>query len=401
MNTQYVNGNPLFSKAKQKYGQYPYLNEDISTDVIIVGGGVTGAILSHYFTKNNVRCVLLEKDRIGYCSTSITTSLLQYELDNCVEDLTKFTTKENAITSYGLGKTALKEIDDFISQNGNNCDYEKKDTLLYTTKNMEKDMIQNEYQIRKENGFDVEYIEEANNPFCFDLKAGLLSINGGAQLDPFKFTHQLIEFSINKGLTVFENTEIVSFENFADKIIAVTAYGNKIIGKKLIIATGFDTEQFTDKKFGTKTITYNIVSKPITDLSGWYNNCLIRDTNEPYNYLRTTKDNKIIIGGEDTNNLDDIYKTSVIERKYDALEKHMKKMFGENIEIDNKYCGVFASTDDNLGFIGEDKDNKNLWYCLGYGANGMLFAILGGMMLSKLYNGQRDENLILFDINRF
>ena len=65
-----------------------------------------------------------------------------------------------------------------------------------------------------------------------------------------------------------------------------------------------------------------------------------------YNYLRTTKDNRLIIGGEDT-----------------------------------KY--------------------NNLWYNLGYGANGILFAILGGMMLSKLYNGERDTDMKLFKVDRF
>lgn len=73
----------------------------------------------------------------------------------------------------------------------------------------------------------------------------------------------------------------------------------------------------------------------------------------------------------------------------------------KNIEIEYKYCGAFASTKDNLGFLGVDPKNKKLWYCLGYGANGILFSILGGMMLSKLYLGEMDENLKLFKVDRF
>ena len=40
--------------------------ENIETDVIIVGGGVAGSILEYYFSKHNIRCVILEKHRIGY-----------------------------------------------------------------------------------------------------------------------------------------------------------------------------------------------------------------------------------------------------------------------------------------------------------------------------------------------
>ena len=48
--------------------------------------------------------------------------------------------------------------------------------------------IKNEYAIRKENGIDVKFIDEKTNPFSFDLKAGVYSINGGAEIDPYKFT---------------------------------------------------------------------------------------------------------------------------------------------------------------------------------------------------------------------
>ncbi len=43
---------------------------------------------------------------------------------------------------------------------------------------------------------------------------------------------------------------------------------------------------------------------------------------------------------------------------------------------------TFASTPDNLGFVGPDNKHDNLWHLLGYGANGILFAVLGAMMLT-------------------
>ena len=399
---QYVSGDPLFTKAKNINKQIPYLTQDISTDVIIVGGGVTGAILAYYFTKNNIECVLLEKARIGHCSTSITTSLLQYELDGNVENLKEYTTLDNVIQSYRIGQTAIRELSEFINQHGNICDYEVKDTLLYTAKNIEKKIIEQEYKTRKQYGFDVSFIDESNNPFCFDLKAGLYSNMGGAQLDPYKYTHHLLDVSIAMGLKAFENTEVINVEYLDDKVVAETIYGNKVCGKKLIVATGYNTKLFTDRKFGINSITYNIVTKPIQDFSGWHKKCLIRDTSDPYNYLRTTWDNRIIIGGEDTDCIEDINNNKITSKKYDTLEQRLKNMFKDkNIDIECKYCGVFASTNDNLGFIGADTKHKNLWYCLGYGANGLLFAILGGMMLSKLYQGHKDENLKLFSPDRF
>ncbi|KAJ51118.1 glycine/D-amino acid oxidase-like deaminating enzyme [Clostridium tetanomorphum] len=403
MDLQYVQGKPLFTTINSGYKKYPCLNENINTEVVIVGGGVTGGILGYYFTKHNIPAVILEKGKIGYGSTSITTSLLQYELDENLNELAQGTTIENSIKAYKLGIDALDEIDRFISEHGNNCDYKKKSTLLYTDKDLEKKEIEEEYKLRKEYNFDVKFIDEANNPFSFDLKAGVYSNNGGAELDPYKYTHQLLDVSCRKGLKVYENTEAVKVSYNINGVQIDTIHNYKVRGKIVIVATGYNTKLFTNRNFGTETTTFNIATKPVGDFSGWPDRVLIRDNSDPYNYLRTTADNRIIIGGEDVDFVPEIFNEKIANDKYAILEGRLKSMFKniKNIEIEYKYCGAFASTKDNLGFLGVDPKNKKLWYCLGYGANGILFSILGGMMLSKLYLGEMDENLKLFKVDRF
>ena len=400
---QYVQGSPIFININKDKVQYPYLTKDIDTDVCIIGGGITGAITSYYFSRENINCVLLEKRRIAHLSTSITTSLLQYELDDNLSDLKEYTNLEDVIRSYNLGLIALDEIDKFIKEYGNNCNYKKRDTLLYTAKKDEINAMKIEYDYRKNNNFDVEYINEENNKFSFDLKAGILSKNGGAEIDPYKFTHEMLKVSQNNGLRVYENTEVIDLKYHKEYIEVITEFGNIVKAKKVIVATGYNTKLFTDRNFATKTTTFNIATKPIKNFNGWYEKVLIIDNCDPYNYLRTTFDNRIIIGGEDVDFIPDIFDENLANKKYDILENRLKSMFSniKDIEIDYKYCGTFASTLDNLGFIGEDTKHNNLWYNLGYGANGILFAILGGMMLSKLYHGERDKDMKLFKVDRF
>lgn len=403
MEVKYVQGKPLFTYINKNKKQYSYLTEDIETDVCIIGGGVTGAIAAYYFSKNNVKVVVLEKKRIAHLSTSVTTSLLQYELDDNLSDLTEYTSLENGIKSYKLGLKALDEIEEFIKANGNECDYKKRDTLLYTAKNNEVNAIKIEYDYRKENGLDVEYIDESNNKFSFDLKAGIISKNGGAELDPYKYTNQLLDVSCNMGAKVYENTEVVDLIHHEDYIEVITEFGYKVKAKKVIVATGYNTKLFTKRNFGTKTTTFNIVTKPVSNFNGWEGKTLIRDNCDPYNYLRTTVDNRLIIGGEDVDFIPDIFDEKLANEKYDILENRLKSMFKDisDIEAEFKYCGAFASTPDNLGFVGPGSEHKNLWYLLGYGANGILFAILGAMMLSDLYKGNEDKDMKLFKVDRF
>lgn len=402
MAVQFVQGNPLFININKIKKQYNYLTEDVETDVIIVGGGVTGSILGYYFSKEGIDTVILEKSRIAHGSTSITTSLLQYELDSNLMALTENVSLDHAINSYKLGVKALDEIEKFIKEYGNKCDYIKRDTLLYTAKKLEIEELYQEYKLRKENGFNVKFINEDDNPFSFDLKAGVYGIEGGAELDPFKYTHHLLEVACNNGLRVYENTPVIDVKYNKDYVEAITSYNHKVRGKILVLATGFNTKLFTDRNFGVKTYTYNIVTKPLKNIEGWFNNVLIRDNEDTYNYFRTTPDNRIIAGGEDTPFTDN-FNPKIAMEKYDILEQRVKNMFNkiDDIEIEYKYCGTFDSTKDNLGFIGKDPKNDKLWYGLGYGANRILFAILGGMMLPKLYRGEVSDYLKYFNICRF
>jgi glycine/D-amino acid oxidase-like deaminating enzyme len=181
MDTQYVQGDCIFARINKTIKQYEYLTEDIETEVIIIGHG----------------------------STSITTSLLEYELDSNAMELKSYTSMENIIKSYKLGITALDEIQEFVDKYGNRCDFKRVDSFLYTAKKLEKKEMEEEYGIRKEAGLPVEFIDEANNPFLFGVKGGVLGKGGAATFDPYKYTHHLIEVSCKKGLRTYENTEAI------------------------------------------------------------------------------------------------------------------------------------------------------------------------------------------------
>ena len=226
MDIQYVQGDCIFTRISKLTKQYEYLTEDIDTDVI-QGGGVTGAILGYYFSKRNINTVILEKSRIAHGSTSITTSLLQYELDNNAMELKSTTSIDNIVRSYELGIKALDEIEEFIDEYGNTCDYKRVDSFLYTAKDIEKKEIEEEYKFRKENGFRVEFFDKESSPFSFNVKAGVLSKGGGAQFNPYKFTHALLEVSCKKGLRVYENTEVVDVKYSENGVTLETVFGHK------------------------------------------------------------------------------------------------------------------------------------------------------------------------------
>ncbi|GAA0739227.1 FAD-dependent oxidoreductase [Clostridium oceanicum] len=398
-----VRGNSYFLDRNDIDTNYEKLNNNISSKIVIVGGGITGALCAYFFAKENIETILVEKNKISQGSTSITTSLLQYELDDFIIDLEKDYSLNKIMEGYKFGDDALHMLKDIINELNIECDYKIKDCLLYTTDPKKIDKLKYDYEKRIENGFDVDFIDEnsTNYDFSFDIKAGVYSKSGGSEIDPVKFTRALIEKIQKMGCKIYEDTEIVDFVHSNNSVILKTKNDNTITCEKVIVATGYDINTFTNKKYCDIYTTYNIVTSPLKEITGWHNHCLIRDGEDPYTYLRTTVDNRIIIGGEDTRFIPELLENKMAEKKYDALVEKFNKLFPQfNYSIDFKYNGAFGTTKDNLPYIGPDPENKNIWYCLGYGANGILFSIKGGDILSKLYKGILSKDYKLVSINR-
>lgn len=60
---------------------YPTLDHSLDTEVVIVGGGISGALSAYYLTEAGIKCAVVDGRSIGQGSTCASTSLLQYEID--------------------------------------------------------------------------------------------------------------------------------------------------------------------------------------------------------------------------------------------------------------------------------------------------------------------------------
>ena len=401
MEKHIVRGTPYFPEVSNNINTYPPLQENISTEVVIVGGGITGALCAYYFAKRSIKTTLIEKSKISRASTSITTSLLQYELDELIQDLEKNYDLSHIINGYKFGEKCLIELDNLINELKIDCDYRIRDCLLYTNDKRKIDKLKYEYTKRKENGFEVDLIENISSKFnfSFDIETGVYAYNGGAEINPVKFTHELVKHIVQIGGEVFEDTEILGYEHLDNNVLLKASNNQNITCKKVIVATGCDISTFTNEKLSTLYTTYNIVTSPIQDLTGWHNRCLIRTTESTFSYLRTTFDNRIIIGGEDTRWIPEIFENIIAEFQYNKLIQKLNNMFPQlNFNVDYKYNGIFGVSKDNLPYIGPDMNNKNIWYC--YVANSFLNAVYGAKMLSDLYLGNFDNNFRLVSLDR-
>ncbi|MGL4335886.1 MAG: NAD(P)/FAD-dependent oxidoreductase, partial [Turicibacter sp.] len=286
---------------------------------------------------------------------------------------------------------------------------------FYYTENPGKvDYMADECKARQSIGISCELFTEATHhkEFSFDFAAGIFSHYGGATMDPLRFTRDLINYNAKRGLQVYENTNILNFDLSQNQVTLTTDMEFTITANKVVICTGYDALNFFDPKkpFVNLARTFTIVTKPIEELSDWRAQCIIRDDKKPYTYLRATPDNRIIIGGEDIafDDLEDEIATMGDRnphalQQYHQLLKRARKMFPqyENLKTDYWYHGVFADTKDTLPFIGPHNDYPGAYFNLGYGANGILYSLIGAKLITQHYQGYNPKELEIFKFDRY
>lgn len=234
-----------------KYGlmyDYKKLDNSLDVEVVILGGGISGALSAYYLSRAGFNCIVLDERSIGLGSTCASTSLLQYEIDVPLCELQKKIGYTNAVRSYELCAQSILKLQD-IAENIGFKDFELKNSLYYAASKKHISFLKEEYKIRKENNFEVTFLEKENiqSEFNFNAPAAILSELGG-QTNAYAFAHHLHQYNIKNNCRVFDKTTVSKIKHDKQGVYLKTKEGHTIKTKKLVYATGYEVVNFINKK---------------------------------------------------------------------------------------------------------------------------------------------------------
>lgn len=380
---------------------YERLEQDIETEVLIIGSGITGALVAHFLCENNVKCVIADRRMESTGSTTASTAQLQYEIDEYLYDLIEKVGEEDAVKAYKMCLESITTLEKIVKQLKINVDFKRVPSLYLASDAKGKKQLEKEFEIRKKHGLPVQYLTEEMLVSKYNIKRkAALYNNESAQVDTYKFCQAILDYHRkNSGLKVYSHTNIVEIKSKKDSITAYTDKEIKIKAKKIVAAPGFESESLLDEKVMQLESTYVLVSQPMHPDELWKEKCLIWETARPYLYIRTTEDNRIMVGGFDEPFQDPKKRDALMDKKNKDILKRFKTFFPESkIEMDFYWCGTFGGTKDGLPYIGEHKKHPNMYFALGYGGNGITFSVIAAEMIKDMYLGkQTEENIFRFD----
>jgi glycine/D-amino acid oxidase-like deaminating enzyme len=378
---------------------YPSLKRDETCEVAIIGAGVTGALLARRLSREGLCCVVVDAGHIGGGSTSASTALLQYEIDEPLCRLAEKRGEDHAVRAYRLCAEAIDQLGQ-ISKEVGAGDFEKVPSLFLASSEEDAALLDEEFHFRRAHGFDVELLssQDISARFPFSAPCALWTEQAG-QLNPYRFAHALLAESARQGAGIYDRTEVRQYDVHARGVTLTTESGWAIEAKKVVFATGYLTPQFLNEKIVNLKSTYAFISEPQEER--WHRNCLIWETARPYLYLRLTSDGRVIAGGEDEKFKNSSARDALIASKSGKLQERFGRMFPDiPLEPAYAWAGTFGETDDGLGYIGETPEFPHGYFALGYGGNGLTYSVIATDIISDLIHGRPNADAEIFRFGR-
>ncbi|MDO9554261.1 FAD-binding oxidoreductase [Rhodonellum sp.] len=371
---------------------YPSLREDVKTEILIVGGGITGSLIAHRCMEEGYKTILIDRREIGHGSTSATTSMLQYEIDLPLFELAKMIGEKGAAENYWACFKSIDDLKKIAKAVKSTCGFQKKESLYFAAFKKDVPWLKKEFEARKENGFPVKWLEAEEIEKKYQLKnafGGILSDQGGS-IDAFQLAHDILAFNHKKGLEIYDKKDIKKVDYKRNGVSVLTEYGDTITAKHMIYCNGFESTEIIKDDFVKLLSTYATVGEIMEDDQRHLNDTLFWNTAEPYIYMRTTDDNRLLIGGEDEDFVNPQKRDALLGEKSDKLSKYLKKVLPDyDFRSDFVWAGTFGETKDGLPYIGQHPDFPSTYFVLGFGGNGITFSVIGMDVISDMLKGKK------------
>lgn len=398
-----TSGRPYWTYKNALLPVYPSLAADERCDVAVLGAGITGSLVAEALTADGLDVVVLDGRDAASGSTSASTALLQYEVDTHLIDLIRLHGRENAELAYRACHESIDILERRILDLGINCDFARKDSVYLASRRRDAPILREEAVARRAIGIDVRDWTPADvaSHLGFASHGALHSVQA-AEVDPYQLSAGLLAECVKRGARVYDRTRINGLEVGKEGIEVKTERGFSVQAKRVVAATGYETGGlFSLSHLVNLNSSFALASEPLRDDQRWWRDCLLWESARPYFYLRTDRNGRVILGGEDVPFRNATAREKLIPAKTRKLEGRFAEMFPAiPLETACSWAGAFGETEDGLAYIGACPQHPLTYFALGFGGNGVTYSVVAAEILREEMKGKVHPYAKVFRFDR-
>jgi glycine/D-amino acid oxidase-like deaminating enzyme len=361
----------------------------VDCDVVVIGAGISGALVADALTAHGIDVVVLDRNEPGCGSTGASTALLLYDLDVELTELAQAAGIEDAVEIYRLSASAVQSLAGVALSLGG-CGIAMKEGLYLASHAANADRLAQEAELRALHGLPARFIGRREVESRYGMKAhGALLSGGAAQLDPLRLTVALLQRAMRRGARVHTQTTALHAGPVSHGVEVRTTRGGRVRARRVVYAMGYELPPDIAPNVMSLHSTYVLATHRLESMPAWLERTLVWETARPYAYLRTSGDGRIIIGGEDVPYKSASIRDRLLPSRIARLERRLGHLVpGLPARTAFAWAGTFAETPDCLPYIGPHPRFPGAFVALGYGGNGLTYSMLAARLLADELQGK-------------
>ena len=348
------------------------LRGHLKTDVLIVGGGMSGLLCAYRLSQSGIDCALLEAERICGGVTKNTTAKITSQHGLLYDSLIQHFGIEKARMVLDANEAALRQYRELCRDIP--CGYEEKRSYVYTLERVDK--LEKELAALDMLGHPASFVEELPLPFS---TKGAICFEQQAQFHPLQFAAH-----IAKGLAIYEHSPVLELADHW----ARTKTGS-VTASKIIIATHFPILN----KHGSYFLklyqhrSYVLALENAPNLNGMY----VDEADKGMSFRNY--ENLLFIGGGD-------HRTGKQGGNWAELSAFTKKHYPDAREV-CRWATQDCMSLDGVPYIGQYAGNTpDLYVITGFNKWGMSSSMAAASMMCDLIRGKENPYASAFSPSR-
>jgi glycine/D-amino acid oxidase-like deaminating enzyme len=367
-------------------------------EVVVVGGGISGAMIAQALAEAGKRPLIVDRRRSALLgSTAASTALLQFELDTPLVKLASAIGPRKAGKVWLASREAVNELRTRSMRLGLQAHLQNRPSLYLAGNVLDANGLKREAAARQKLGLPSEYLDRKalRHHFGISRSAALLS-HGNAEAHPVELAAGYLRQAIRDGARFHAPHDVVDIHCGQRETTLLLDDGLEIRARHVVLCTGYELAKVVPREGSKVLSTWAIATAPQPDAL-WPQRALIWEASDPYLYMRTTPDGRVLCGGEDRDFAD--------ADKRDALTPHKAKRLSAKLHqrfpsLDSRaamsWCGTFGGSRNGMPTIGAIPGFPRCYAVMGYGGNGITFSMLATGIVTAGILGRSSPEASLF-----
>jgi glycine/D-amino acid oxidase-like deaminating enzyme/nitrite reductase/ring-hydroxylating ferredoxin subunit len=369
----------------------------LQTEVCVIGAGIAGLTTAYLLRRAGRDVEVIEAYSPGSGETGRTTAHLTAVLDDRFVQLERFFGADGARAAVQSHFAAIDLIERIVREESIDCDFERVDGYLVSTKSGQDAMLREEAAAASRAGFDEMHAIDSLQLPRVSLSGPAIRFPRQATFHAGRYLRGLATAFARAGGRIVSSTRAIDVRGGANARVDLDS-GAQIAAQHIVVATN---TPFNDRvAMHTKQHAYRTYVVGLRVPRHSFAPFLFWDLEEPYHYVRVVRGetaDTLIVGGED-------HKTGQDENplvRYRKLEQWARANFLDLGEVTHRWSGQVMEPVDGLAYIGRNPlDDDNVFIVTGDSGNGMTHGSLAGLILSDLIEGRENPWAALYAPHR-